>query len=102
MCRAFQICAKDCSKKRIQSTSFHHLMQSSTLAKNFITTKHSTSRGKAAHLSTAELEEDVDVVLIFKMMRKLDNVFVLKGFVQLDFISYLIENHNIPEVRINT
>lgn len=46
---------------------------------------------KAAHLSAAELEEDVDIVLIFKMMRKLDNMFVLKRFVQLDFIRYLRE-----------
>lgn len=64
--------------------------------------KRSTTTGKAAHLSAAELEEDVDVVLVFKMMRKLDDVFVLEGFVQLDFIRYLKENHNTAAVRTNT
>lgn len=62
--------------------------------------KQYTSSGKAAYLSAAELEEDVDVILIFEMMRKLDNMFVLKGFVQLDFIRYLTENHNMAAVRL--
>lgn len=68
----------------------------------FFLNKRSTTTGKAAHLSAAELEEDVDVVLVFKMMRKLDDVFVLEGFVQLDFIRYLKENHNTAAVRTNT
>lgn len=107
MCRAFQICAKDCSKESIQSASFYYLMQSWLLLiiKGFFFSflnKRSTTTGKAAHLSAAELEEDVDVVLVLKMMRKLDDVFVLEGFVQLDFIRYLKENHNTAAVRTNT
>lgn len=53
-----------------------------------------TFTGETAHLSAAELQEDVDVVLIFEVMRKLDNMFVLEGFVQLDFIRYLMEKHD--------
>lgn len=53
-----------------------------------------TFTGETAYLSAAELKEDVDVVLIFEMMRKLDNVFVLEGFVQLDFIRYLTEKQH--------
>lgn len=69
---------------------------------NIIITKHFTSTSKEAYLSAAELEEDVDVVLIFKMMREFDDMFVLEGSVQFDFIRYLTKNHNMTAVRMIT
>lgn len=70
------------------------------LWKTSIITKHGTATGKASHLSATEFKEDINVVLIFKMMRKLNNMFVLEGFVQLNFICYLKENHKMAEVSI--
>lgn len=44
-----------------------------------------------SHLSTAELEEYVDVFLVFKMMREFHHVLVRQGFVEVDLIGYLFK-----------
>lgn len=38
------------------------------------------------YLSTAELQENVDVFLVFKVMREFHDVFVRQGFVQLNLV----------------
>lgn len=43
-----------------------------------------------SHLPTAELEEDVDVFLVFKMMREFHHMLVRQGFVELDLIRDLL------------
>lgn len=81
----------------------HFITIKQSQAKAFIIIiMYSKPTGKAAHLSAAELEEDVDVVLIFKMMRKLDHMFVQEGFMQLNFIGYLTSNHSMAVSRNRT
>lgn len=38
------------------------------------------------HLTTAELEEDVDVLLVFEMMGEFHHMLVRQGFVELDLV----------------
>lgn len=38
------------------------------------------------YLSTAELQENVNVFLVFKVMREFDDVLVRQSFVQLDLV----------------
>lgn len=45
--------------------------------------------GISTHLSAAEFEEDVNIVLVFKMMGKLHHMLVLEAFVKLDLINDL-------------
>lgn len=44
-----------------------------------------------SHLPTAELQEYVDVVLVFKMMWEFHHMLVRQGFVELDLICYLLK-----------
>lgn len=44
-----------------------------------------------SHLATAELEEYVDVFLVFEMMREFHHMLVRQGFMELDLIRYLFE-----------
>jgi len=51
-------------------------------------------RRGGAHLSTAELQEDVDVVLVFEVMGELHHVLVRQGFVELDLVGDLLTPHH--------
>lgn len=44
---------------------------------------------RISHLPTAELEEYVYVILVFKMMREFHYMLVRQGFVQFDLIGDL-------------
>lgn len=44
-----------------------------------------------SHLSTAELEEYVDVFLVFKMMGEFHHMLVRQGFMEVDLIGYLFK-----------
>lgn len=54
-----------------------------------LTGKVTTCFKEAAHLSAAELQENVDVVLVFKMMGELHHMSVLEVLMKLNFICYL-------------
>lgn len=52
------------------------------------------SRSDRTHLPTAELQEDVDVLLIFEVVGELHHVLVRQGSVELDLV------HDLPAVGV--
>lgn len=55
--------------------------------------------GISTHLSAAEFKEDVNIVLVLKMMGKLHHMLVLKAFVKLDFINDLQQKRRIEALK---
>ena len=53
------------------------------------------------HLSTAELQKDVDVLLVFKVMGELDHVLMRQGFVELNLICDLWMQHNRVGIQMS-